>query len=98
MENQNIQLDNQIMLIQHIKQEDIQGCISALNNEAKSAEKQIQWTLCGSKSTKNFACADVSEKEFDNIKKEIKIHGKFSPFEFPTSVDNYPLTSYPVKT
>lgn len=59
MENQKIQFNNKKMMIQHMKQEDVQDCIAALNAEAKIIEKQLELALCRSEIIKDFSSVDV---------------------------------------
>lgn len=84
MENQNIQLENQKMMIQRMKQEDMQDCIAALNAKATIVEKQLGLALWRAEITKDFSRVDALERKFDDIKKKIQLEGKFDAFEFPT--------------
>ncbi len=80
--SQKIQLDNQRILIQRTKREDIQDCLAALTAKAGVFNQKIELTLWHAEITKNFSRVDNLEKEFDEIKEQIEEDSHFEPYDF----------------
>ena len=80
--SQKIQLENQRMLIQRMKREDIQDRLAALTAKAGVVKQQIELALRRAEITKDFSRVDNLEKEFDEIKKQIEEDSHFEPYDF----------------
>ncbi len=84
---QQIQVENQNLMIQHMQHEDLHDRIAVLNAEANIIRQQLEMALRRAEISKDFSCVDSLEKEFEEIQNRMKSEGKFTPYKFPSKPD-----------